>query len=164
MFKKPPSEIALEQNMDYEEEIEMDEPVRESSDSIETIVGPSVTVEGDFASEGDIIVKGTVSGSVKTSRLLSVEEGAKIFANIKAGSAVVAGSIKGDVKVTGTLELKSTAQVGGDIDCKVLIVEGGALIRGRVSMDGFDVELFKSDKKISLGRNRAKKAKDEDEA
>jgi len=157
MFKRPSSQIALEQSQ--EEEVVEEKVEERSDDSIETVVGPSVTVEGDFASEGDIVVKGTVSGSVKTSRLLSVEEGAKIFANVKAGSAVVSGSIKGNVKVADSLELKSTAQVGGDIDCKVLIVEGGALIRGKVTMKGFNVEQFKGDKKISLTRSKAKKTK-----
>ena len=160
MFKKPPSQIALEQNNTEEDEIIK---VPESDDSIETVVGPSVTVEGDFASEGDILVKGTVSGSVKTSRMLTVEEGAKIFANIKAGTAIVAGSIKGNVKIADSLELKSTAQVGGDIDCKVLIVEGGALIRGKVTMKGFDVNQFKVDKKISLTRSRSRKIKKDDD-
>jgi cytoskeletal protein CcmA (bactofilin family) len=37
-----------------------------SPDEVETVVGPSVHVEGDFASEGNIIVKGMVSGNVKT--------------------------------------------------------------------------------------------------
>ncbi|MBD3310949.1 MAG: hypothetical protein GF349_00440 [Candidatus Magasanikbacteria bacterium] len=156
MFKKPSSQIALEQNNEETEEEQM--PVEQaSSDKIETVVGPSVTVEGDFASEGDIVVKGTVSGNVKTSQLLTVEEGAKIFANVKAGSAIVAGAIKGNVKVAETLELTSSAQVGGDIDCKTLIVAGGALLRGKITMKGFDVDQFKPEKKISLGRPKTKK-------
>ncbi|PIR74648.1 MAG: hypothetical protein COU35_01400, partial [Candidatus Magasanikbacteria bacterium CG10_big_fil_rev_8_21_14_0_10_47_10] len=58
-------------------------------DDVETVVGPSVHVEGDFASEGNIVVKGSVAGSVKTSRQLTVVEGAKILANVKAGTALV---------------------------------------------------------------------------
>ncbi len=157
MFKKPSSQIALEQDREEEEREPETIPVSQESDKVETVVGPSVTVEGDFASEGDIVVKGTVSGSVKTSRLLTVEGGAKIFANVKAGNAVVSGAIKGNVKVTDTLELKSTAQVGGDIECKTLIVEGGALIMGKVTMHGFDVEQFKVEKKIGLSRPKSKK-------
>ncbi|MBT4495313.1 hypothetical protein HOC73_01045, partial [bacterium] len=42
------------------------EEKRNSSDSIETVIGPSVKVEGDFSGQGDIVVEGIVLGSLKT--------------------------------------------------------------------------------------------------
>ncbi|KKS12810.1 MAG: hypothetical protein UU69_C0022G0006 [Candidatus Magasanikbacteria bacterium GW2011_GWA2_41_55] len=56
---------------------------------METIVGPSVKVEGEFVSEGNIVIEGQVSGTVKTAKHLRVEEGAKINANVGAESALV---------------------------------------------------------------------------
>ena len=148
MFNKPSPKIALEK--------ENHEPDTQHDD-VETVVGPSVNVEGDFVSEGNIVVKGTVSGSVKTSKLLTVEQGARIFANVKAGNAIVSGSIKGNVKITDRLDLTSTAQIGGDVTCKVLSVEAGALIHGKMTMKGVDLDHPKSDKKLSLGRSKVKK-------
>lgn len=109
-------------------------------DNDETVVGPSVHVEGDFASEGNILVKGSVSGNVKTSKLLTVEHGAKILANIRAGSAHISGEIKGSVKIQDRLELSSSAQILGDITCSILAVEPGALIQGKVNMSGITME------------------------
>lgn len=121
-------------------------PLRESEpihhapvhDEVETVVGPSVNVEGDFASEGNIVVKGTVAGSVHTSRNLAVEPGAKITANVRAGSASIAGEIKGNMKIKETLTLASTARVMGDIEVKVLVIEAGALVFGRIQMPGLE--------------------------
>ncbi|MDO8625958.1 MAG: polymer-forming cytoskeletal protein [Candidatus Magasanikbacteria bacterium] len=107
-------------------------------DEVETVVGPSVNVEGDFGSEGNIVVKGTVSGSVRTSKHLFVEMGAKIMANVKAGTSKVSGEVKGNIKVKDTLELTATARVLGDIDAKILIIEAGAIVSGRVSMPGLE--------------------------
>lgn len=121
-------------------------------DDVETIVGPSVTVEGDFSSEGNIVVKGTVSGSVKTSKLLTVEKGAKIMANVKAGNAVISGTVKGNVKVSDRLELHETAQVAGDVECKILSVAAGALIQGKMMMKGIELDEIKEDKKIGVVR------------
>ena len=98
-----------------------------------------MNVEGDFASEGNIVVKGTVSGSVFTSKHLTVEMGAKIFANVRAGSATIAGEVKGNMKIKETLELVSTSRVVGDIDVKNLKVESGALVFGKISMPGIEV-------------------------
>lgn len=125
MFQKPSPDIALTQH----------EPeAHAAKDTVETVVGPSVTVEGDFASEGNILVKGTVAGSVKTSRLLTVESTAKILANVRAAEAKISGKITGNVKVTDILELTETAHVDGDITCKVLVVAPGAILQGKVTM------------------------------
>ncbi len=116
---------------------EMDS-VQDTRDEVETVVGPSVNVEGDFASEGNIIVKGTVSGSVATSKFLLVEQGAKIIANVRAGSAKISGEVKGNMKIKESLELTSTAKVLGDIEARVLVIEAGAILYGKVTMPGLE--------------------------
>lgn len=135
IFQKNASKPLLET---VEEEYVDNSPQSQPSDEVETVVGPSVNVEGDFASEGNIIVKGSVAGSVHTSRHLSVESGARIMANVRAGSAQIAGEVKGNMKVRETLELTSTARVVGDIEAKVLVVEAGALLFGKISMPGLE--------------------------
>ena len=155
MFQKPSPKIALEHEDELPESPRRPEP--QNHDDVETVVGPSVNVEGDFASEGNIVVQGTVSGSVKTSKLLTVEQGAKIFANVHAGNAMVSGSIKGNIKIDDRLDLSSTAQIGGDVMCSVLSVEAGALIHGKITMSGVEIENPKAEKKLGLGRSKAKK-------
>lgn len=130
MFQKPSESVLSEGGASQPEH-----------DDVETVVGPSVHVEGDFASEGNILVKGMVSGNVKTSKLLTVEPGAKISANVRAGNAIISGEIKGNVRAADRLEVTGTARIAGDIVCKILVVEAGALLHGKVSMKGIDIEL-----------------------
>jgi cytoskeletal protein CcmA (bactofilin family) len=113
-------------------------PLDDQADTVETVVGPSVHVEGDFSSEGDIIVKGSVTGNVYTSRLLLVESGAKISANVQAGNAKISGEVKGNMKIRESLELSSTARVLGDIEVRTLSVEPGAILYGKVVMSGVE--------------------------
>lgn len=126
-------------------------------DDVETVVGPSVQVEGDFVSEGNIVVKGVVSGSVKTSKVLRVEQGAKIFADTKAGSAIVSGEVKGNVTADDTVEVTSTARIMGDITCRTLVVEAGAIMHGKVMMEGLDMDMNRKEKKRTLGRTKMSK-------
>jgi len=130
------------------------------SDQVDTVVGPSVVVEGDFVSHGNIVVKGVVSGNVKTSQHLLVEEGAKIMAHVKARSAKVAGEVRGNIKVKDTLELTATAKVLGDVECGTLIVAGGAGINGKCTTLAVDFsslkETNKEDKKILGLRKKSK--------
>jgi cytoskeletal protein CcmA (bactofilin family) len=135
IFQRPAPKNAEENN---ESEV-LERSHQHVQDEVETVVGPSVNVEGDFASEGNIVVKGTVSGSVFTSKHLTVEMGAKIFANVRAGSATIAGEVKGNMKIKESLELISTSRVVGDIDVKNLKIESGALLYGKISMPGIEV-------------------------
>lgn len=112
----------------------------QSDDNVDTVVGPSVNVEGDFASEGNIIVKGTVTGSVHTSKNLLVEPGAKIIANVRASSATIAGEVRGNMKVKEYVELTSTARIVGDIEAATIAMEAGALLYGKVAMPGLETQ------------------------
>ncbi len=129
---------------------------RQKPDTVETVVGPSVVVEGDFSSAGNILVKGTVCGNVKTGELLTVEEGAKILANVKARNAVISGEVKGNVRVEDRLELHQSSKIRGDIGCKTLVVAAGALIHGKVVMKGADVH---DDRVKDVKKKPAAKAK-----
>lgn len=103
---------------------------------VETIIGPSVKVEGDFVGEGDVIVEGIVNGNLKTKKSLKVLSGAKITANIEAESAVIDGEIKGNIKVKNRLELGSSASIKGDIAADVLSIEAGAVFNGKCEIRG----------------------------
>jgi cytoskeletal protein CcmA (bactofilin family) len=100
----------------------------------ETIIAASVKVEGDFASQGNVLIEGVVEGSIKTERDLRVGEQARIAADVSALNAVVAGEILGNLTVGERLELEATARVRGDVRAKVLVVSAGASINGRLSM------------------------------
>lgn len=104
---------------------------KENGDEIETVIGPSVIVEGHFVARGDIIVEGVVSGSIKTERNLRVGGNAKIYADITAGNAFIAGEVQGDIKIKEALELAGTAKIFGDVKTKVLTIGAGATLQGK---------------------------------
>jgi cytoskeletal protein CcmA (bactofilin family) len=102
----------------------------------ETVVGPSVKIQGDLNSEGNIRIEGAVAGKVKTTQSVQVGEAAQITADVSAGNAIIAGEIQGNLKISGSLVLTSTARVLGDITCSILRVEDGAQFTGKCTMHG----------------------------
>lgn len=102
----------------------------------ETVVGPSVKIQGDLNSEGNIRIEGSVMGKVATTQSVHVGEAAVIQADMQAGNAIIAGQIQGNIKVIGNLILQATAKVHGDIACSVLRVEDGAMFTGKCNMKG----------------------------
>lgn len=103
---------------------------------VETVIAPSVRVEGDFVSAGNIRIEGSVSGSVDTKSDLLVGTAAEITADVKANNATISGTLHGNLRVAERLELTSTAHVYGDVEAQILTVEAGATIDGKLVIGG----------------------------
>ncbi len=102
--------------------------------SAETVIGPSVKVEGDFIGDGNVIVEGIVIGNLKTKNHLSIGQEAKVQAEVEAQSAFIAGEVTGNITVLGEIDLTASAKVKGDITASLISVEKGAQLNGRLSM------------------------------
>lgn len=118
----------------------------------ETVIGPSVKVDGDFAGEGNVLVQGVVNGSLKTKGNLRVEKGARVKADVEALNAVVDGVIKGNITIQDNLQIGGTATVEGDIVTKVISVEPGAVLNGHCLVSA-------AEKNLPISNAAAKKSK-----
>ena len=123
----------------------------------ETVIGPSVKVDGDFVGEGNVLVQGVVNGTLKTKGNLRVEKGARVKADVEAQNAVVDGSIKGNITIQDNLQVGSTANLEGDIVTKVISVEPGAVLNGHCLVSA-------AEKNLPVRNSVVKKSKTAEEA
>lgn len=105
-----------------------------SSKTIETIIGPSVKVEGDFKGEGDLVIEGILVGTLQTKNNLKIGQNALIEASIKANNAFISGKVKGNIVVKGKVEITGTAIILGNIKAQVISIASGALMKGSLDM------------------------------
>jgi cytoskeletal protein CcmA (bactofilin family) len=108
--------------------------ISKGSSVAETIIGPSVRVEGNFVGQGDIIVEGEVKGALQTKNNVRIGPKAQVRANIKGASIFVAGQVRGNIKAKEKVELSSQAKVFGDLETKTLSIAPGAFFNGRCIM------------------------------
>ncbi len=106
----------------------------ENPKEVETVIGPSVKVEGNFVGQGNIVVEGVVNGMLKTQHNLRIGRDAKIKADVEAANIFVAGEIRGNVKIKEKTELTSSAKIFGNIETKTLSVAEGAVLQGKCLM------------------------------
>ena len=123
------------------------EKTTNTKEGVETIVGPSLKVKGNFKGKGNIIVEGEVEGSLKTEGYVYVGDKAKITANIEAKTSRIGGVVTGNVKIKEHLDVVKSAQINGDIECASLSVEKGAKINGKCSMGADTKEEANTQKK-----------------
>lgn len=137
---------------------------RETGNEPETIIAVGVKVEGDFVSQGDVLIEGMVEGSLKTERDLRVGSKASISANVSAANATIAGEVKGNIKITERLELEPSARLYGDVNTKIFVVASGAHVNGTIVMgETPDVQKGTKTKAEETTTEKASKGKDETE-
>lgn len=100
----------------------------------ETIIGASIKVKGNFQGQGNIIIEGTLEGSLKTEANLFIGDQAKVVASIESKDASINGEVRGNIKARGYLALGGTAKIFGDIQYHELSIEKGAIVNGQLLM------------------------------
>jgi cytoskeletal protein CcmA (bactofilin family) len=98
----------------------------------ETVIGESIQVNGDFKGEGNIIIEGTLSGSLQTKGSVLITDKAKISADISSKDAIINGEVSGNIHIYEQLTIGSSAKINGDIECGRIAVESGAMINGKI--------------------------------
>lgn len=109
--------------------------------NVETIIGPSVKVKGNFHGQGNIVVEGILEGNLKTGGTLRIGERAKVTASVEAGDAKISGEVNGNIKVKGYLEVTEAAKIFGDIEAPVLSIARGAIVNGKCAMIAGDKKI-----------------------
>lgn len=104
----------------------------------ETIIGPSVKLEGNLIGEGNISIHGCVSGKIETKGNLLVGDSAKIKAEINAANISIAGLVEGNITSAQKLEIIENGKVIGDISSQMLSIAPGALFSGQSNMHNND--------------------------
>lgn len=100
---------------------------------VETIVGNSVSLEGNFKSQGSIAINGKVMGKVSTEKNIDVGEEATVKADLEGEDIIVSGKVEGNIKAD-RLEIKESGEVVGDISTKTLLISEGAKFSGNCQM------------------------------
>jgi cytoskeletal protein CcmA (bactofilin family) len=101
----------------------------------ETVIGTGVIVHGNISSESDIVIDGTLDGSITTSGNVTVGVNAQIQANIRATNVTIAGSVKGNIVASGETSLLETSHVEGDVKSSGLAIASGGVFIGKSLME-----------------------------
>lgn len=95
------------------------------------IIGEGAVLKGEVKKGRRVEVWGYVEGGVMASELV-VQEGGKVFGNVKSDTAEVYGTLQGDVRVQQLISLKSTGSAAGKIKYGRLSMEEGAELSAHV--------------------------------
>ncbi|MGZ3270673.1 MAG: bactofilin family protein [Croceibacterium sp.] len=101
-----------------------------------SVIGPNITITGDIHSTEDLVIEGTVDGSVTCGTLVVGESGC-VRGDIRTDRLRLAGVVEGSIE-TSDLAIEASAHVKGDVNYTRLRVASGGTIQGQMNCHGED--------------------------
>ncbi len=113
----------------------------ERKSSSRNVIGRGTKITGDFISEGDFRIDGTLEGTLKTNGRVIIGQEGFINGTVECNNADVEGRFSGDFNVANTLTAKSTANITGNVNVGQISTEPGAAFNATCNMKGAVKEL-----------------------
>ena len=100
------------------------------------IIGAKITFKGELVGEEDLLIEGTVEGTVdlKGNALIIGKQGV-VKANVIAKTVVVEGRVEGDVFGEERISIKESSHMTGNLIAERVTLEDGAKFKGSIDMD-----------------------------
>lgn len=99
-------------------------------------IGSSIVINGDVTGEEDLIVDGTIEGTVNfKENNLVISANGRVTANIFARIIRVDGEVKGELNGSEQVVISPSGTVKGDIRAPRVVLEDGCNFKGSVDMD-----------------------------
>lgn len=100
-----------------------------------THIGRSVVIDGEFISDEDLHIEGTVKGDLQIrDATLTIGEPAKIEADIHGARVIVHGTVRGSITASVRIELGPGARVEGNLSADQVVIADGARFDGHIDM------------------------------
>lgn len=107
--------------------------------TIDTLIGVTTTIKGDFNFSGGLRIDGKVNGNITAesdgTSTLVLSEHAMVKGDVTVPHMILNGKIKGNVVCAEKIELQPKAEIIGDLHYKVIEMAEGASINGNLVRD-----------------------------
>ncbi|MGA2545146.1 MAG: polymer-forming cytoskeletal protein [Rectinemataceae bacterium] len=103
-------------------------------EQLDTVLAVDVEFAGEMIFTKPLMIKGKVSGIVRSDSDLYIDEKAVVEADIVANVVSVKGSVKGNISAREKVELFACASVDGDVTAPQITMETGCRFNGACRM------------------------------
>jgi cytoskeletal protein CcmA (bactofilin family) len=99
-----------------------------------SILGPTLRFRGELSAQEDLIVQGSVEGSITHTQSLTVGTDGSMKGDIRARVIVIDGKVEGDLYATESVNIRATAKVKGNVFAPRVGITEGAFFQGQIEM------------------------------
>jgi cytoskeletal protein CcmA (bactofilin family) len=99
-----------------------------------SVLGPTLRFRGELSAQEDLMVQGSVEGSITHTQSLTIGTDGSMRGDIRARVIVVDGKVDGDLYATEFVNIRATAKVKGNVFAPRVAIQDGAFFQGQVEM------------------------------
>ena len=99
-----------------------------------SVLGPTLRFRGELSAQEDLVVQGSVEGSITHAQCLTIGTDGLMTGNIRARVIVIDGKVDGDLYATESVNIRATAKVKGNVFAPRVAIQDGAFFQGQVEM------------------------------
>ena len=115
------------------------------------MIGPSIKIKGEVTGDEDLLIQGSVEGTVDLSQNeVTVGQTGQVAADITAKTIRIDGAVTGDINGNENVVISKSGNVRGNIVAPRVTLEDGAIFKGSIDMDPGDTAASP----VSLGRQK----------
>ena len=101
-----------------------------------TYVAAGSHIEGSISGETEVLVDGSLEGSVELKGRFVLGRRGRIQGDVNAQSVQISGKVKGNVRATEKIEVSPSGSIEGDLAAPLVSIAEGGLCNGRIEMSG----------------------------
>jgi cytoskeletal protein CcmA (bactofilin family) len=99
-----------------------------------SVLGPTLRFRGELSAQEDLVVQGSVEGSITHTQSLTIGNDGTMKGNIRARVIFVDGKVEGDMYATESVTIRATAKVKGNVFAPRVAITEGAFFQGQIDM------------------------------
>jgi cytoskeletal protein CcmA (bactofilin family) len=99
-----------------------------------SVLGPTLKFRGELSAQEDLIVQGSVDGSITHTQSLTIGTDGSMKGDIRARVIVIDGKVDGDLYATESVNIRATAKVKGNVFAPRVGISEGAFFQGQIEM------------------------------
>jgi cytoskeletal protein CcmA (bactofilin family) len=100
----------------------------------QSVLGPTIQFKGELSADEDVVINGTVEGTITHMQRLTIGREGTVHANVDAQLVVIEGTIQGDVRAEKSVSVAQSAHMMGNIKAPSVTIQEGAKFNGSVDM------------------------------
>jgi cytoskeletal protein CcmA (bactofilin family) len=105
-------------------EVRAPEPASRAS-----VLGPTLKFRGELSAQEDLIVQGSVDGSITHTQSLTIGTDGSMKGDVRARVIVIDGKVDGDLYATESVNIRATAKVKGNVFAPRVGISEGAFLQ-----------------------------------
>ena len=99
-----------------------------------SVLGPTLRFRGELSAQEDLIIQGSVEGSITHTQNLTVGTDGTMKGDVRARVIVIDGKVEGDLYATESVSIRATAKVKGNVFAPRVGITEGAFFQGQIEM------------------------------